>query len=336
VTKLASAFEQFQQLFARINIANINIFSTTTQNYVSLLPDFKQTIENSNKVKLDLTEGGIPPVVHPVGACNTEDKCIELPQAGISVNGISDKNVRITALPNAATIQFFGSADKNQMPLKQIVVDWGDGRPGSLYGDPVNGSFSNQRGALVPNVCVNSKCGFSSNPTANSPIVSVSSNLGCNAIADCKNQTIDVCRPAGEATDFGSILNETCGDRPFTFSSTYDCVANTNINPYFHPACTDDTKVPTDFPNGCCVYQPKVQILDNWGLCNNNGSCPDQKNQNGVVVSAGGNKCYTNISDPNNIIDECTSEFGLTANTPFKYKVLVAPNKNSNSVQPIQ
>jgi len=78
---------------------------------------------------------------------------------------------------------------------------------------------------------------------------------------------------------------------------------------------------------GCCVYQPKVQVLDNWGWCN--GKCVDSLTDgndqtagcyDGKVGNTGNNECgdygvYTD-KDPNS-----------HSNTIFKSKVVVPPNK---------
>jgi len=79
-----------------------------------------------------------------------------------------------------------------------------------------------------------------------------------------------------------------------------------------------------DFPDGYCIFTPSVQVLDNWGWCN--GVCGDDK-------SPGGVGCYNDTVNGKN---ECTTFLNFPnqgAYTPFKYKVLVAPNKTYKPIQ---
>jgi hypothetical protein len=96
----------------------------------------------------DITEVGDaskqprPPVIKSVGACSG-GRCQEGTLGQITVNGQSSGNVVANGRLRV-TLQFFGYADADQMPLKLVAVDWGDGTiSGST--EPIN-FYKNHRG----------------------------------------------------------------------------------------------------------------------------------------------------------------------------------------------
>ena len=64
---------------------------------------------------------------------------------------------------------------------------------------------------------------------------------------------------------FSFILDKTCDSSYFYSEKTYDCKKD---GPNYEATCGSKT---AEFPEGCCIYVPKVQVLDNWGWCN--GDC---------------------------------------------------------------
>ena len=94
------------------------------------------------------------------------------------------------------------------------------------------------------------------------------------------------------------------------------------------------TDCPSGFNKGCCIFNPRVQVTDNWGWCN--GVCSVK--QNGVEVSAGGSGCYdagwkasnamqNNCNSNNqNCENECVHDSQQGAWTPTSsVRVIVAP-----------
>jgi hypothetical protein len=69
----------------------------------------------------------------------------------------------------------------------------------------------------------------------------------------------------GEVVDFG-LTNDACDSRYYREQKTYTCSQAfastldycTPLNPFY--PCQNESE--------CCVFKPRVQILDNWGLCN--------------------------------------------------------------------
>ncbi|OGL74659.1 hypothetical protein A3F52_02240 [Candidatus Uhrbacteria bacterium RIFCSPHIGHO2_12_FULL_47_11] len=61
-----------------------------------------------------------------------------------------------------------------------------------------------------------------------------------------------------------------CQTEPYTVEHLYSCAGTDDPNWETGVACPS-----TDFKSlygGCCVFNPKIQVVDNWGFCN--GTCP--------------------------------------------------------------
>lgn len=116
----------------------------------------------------------------------------------------------------------------------------------------------------------------------------------------------------GNIVDFG-LTPDACDGRYYREQKTYTCSAAfadtlspCSLGSPFYP-CRDEV--------GCCVFRPRVQILDNWGVCN--GSCPGEP---------GGNSCFNSgplpdvnylsaTADPTNADNECY-DLGPGGTTP--------------------
>src|SRR3989339_842159 len=314
-TKINSALKEFQQIFAKINISQFWTFSTDTQKYIPL-----QGV-NTNVVFTDITDKATaPPAIHPVGPCDTSKdfsgsgavNCQEIAEDNFTVNDKYNGNVYITSMPHAATIKFYMNADKNQMPIKKVMINWNDGKPAKKYGDGIDSSLSNQRGSVIANQCLAGTCAYV--PPANSTMETIPSTITCANDLGCKNQTIDICHTQDSTSNFGNLLKTTCENNYFTAFNTYDCKDSTSEG--WDPSCGGDIKMQKSYPGGCCVFKPFVQVEDNWGWCNGTS---------GGTTTASGVGCYN--GDTKSKEDFCLTKFNSTANTPFKYKILVAPSK---------
>ncbi|MEK9152382.1 MAG: hypothetical protein AAB692_03370, partial [Patescibacteria group bacterium] len=180
------------------------------------------------------------------GDCQGEN-CIEV---GDNANGISVEvgNARSNGGTSAPPVpvqagqrvflKFYMYADDNQMPIKRMLVDKGDGQPVARVG-----LFRNHRGLYRR-----------TNPAGLADLCGSGQTWGL--------------QPA--ACETGFIRQEV----------HYEC------NLASLPSC--DGKPANDFGackrGGKCYYKPKVQILDNWDICN--GICPDASNEH-----LAGNKC---------------------------------------------
>jgi hypothetical protein len=226
------------------------------------------------------------PEVWPISECIGEQCKPLMFEGDRSVNGISVNGIDGTGLTSAgfaeprnvvgyggqlrATAQFFGTADKNSGPIEKVIVDWADGR--DVSGN-TTGSYKNHLGREA-----------------------------CNNI------------------DFAHST-DACTDRYFSFSHLYVCnrdrlpeTCTDSSNPgsngcYALNSCPEDVNGGVDGPGSCCVFNPRVQIKDNWGWCN--GTCPG-----GAGPTSNG--CY---------LDECDTSTTSTINpwTYFAGRVIVVP-----------
>jgi len=128
--------------------------------------------------------------------------------------------------------------------------------------------------------------------------------------------------PICNGSSFGQTSPTACDNHYFEFSNSYSCVPNQGANwkKAGDPICGSNPEL----ANGCCVYYPKVQILDNWGWCN--GSCFGES-------SAGGTGCYNGFKPSTSLKNECSdiasgsyTSFG-GGNGVLSKKVIVAPTK---------
>ncbi len=204
------------------------------------------------------------PKIHPLGTCKNSSKCLETDTPGFTVNGKSSGNVIFPNSVASVNIKFFASADKNQMPIKKMQVDWGDGTNVSL-----DGYFRNKRGA------VNGLCGGTG--SANTCFVGdINTKQSCTSNNDCRY--LDNCFAENIAPNFGQIADKTCDNGFQRFDHVYQCVRD-GAGWKAGTACSDEQT--RNLNGGCCEFQPKVQVKDNWGWCN--GSCPGEP---------GGTGCY--------------------------------------------
>lgn len=332
VDKVKESLSLLVQIYAKIPLASMKIFSNDN-NQIYRAPTSSDKLTISNK-DLDITGNlftnynndthvpyGSVPKIHPVGGCDTSGKCEELNTEGFNVNakfpGTKDDNVIIDTKPFEADFTFFYNVDSNHMPAKIIIIDPDTGIVSDIQ--TFNGSFWNQRGYLEDG---SSKCnkekGFCNN------IDGVVSEVSCTTDNDCKGKPIPTCTTdETKAPAFGYILNRTCDLRPYVAKVYYNCKGETD--PHWNKTCdvlsgAQKKKWEDSQLGGCCVYQPKVQVLDNWGWCN--GTC-----KGGADGTDG---CYNAFSQGGK--NECnnkkfSNDPNQHANTIFKAKVIVPPNK---------
>lgn len=206
----------------------------------------------SNRTTTSLT----PPQIHPLGGqikVNGEAKYFEAAEKGFSIN-VSTSTVRTGQDTLPVSLDFFMFANENQMPLREITIDWGDGSTIA----PLAGLYRNKRGA-VPGAT----------PT-------------------------EVCLPQDKAVDYGSIKDMTC-DNDFFHATNYYACRSTGSFGYTSDPALCDPRNPSSFPDGCCIFHPRVQVKDNWGWCN--GTCAGPGCQDMRAMS-GNNQCDTASNAP--------------------------------------
>ena len=226
-----------------------------------------------------LTSATQAPKVMGLGLCKPGGKCLEGTTAGLSINDKTSGNIVFSSGVALVNAKFFGYADKNQMPIRRIKLDW-NGNGTDVVS--LDGYFRNQRGA------VNGACGSagtclvaSTTPGACNPATGANClNTGktCASNSDCTN--LDNCFAESKAPNFGQILGQTCDSAYFRFDHVYQCTRGGD-GWQAGALCPDEQT--RNLYGGCCAFQPKVQLKDNWGWCN--GGCGD-------VSSAGRTGCY--------------------------------------------
>jgi hypothetical protein len=250
--------------------------------------------DNTNNLSGDVGQSAAP-VIHPVGEnCILGDKCLEINTDGITINNVWNHDVWIQNKSETVEMKFYAWADKNHMPLRRLWLDWGDGTEKVEISEAY---IRNYKGA-VNSTCdkIKGKCvGYGEK----------------NCVSDSDCQFLDQCLPLDQAKSFGSVVNLTCDNAFLDFTYSYKCSKD---SPQYQAVCPVAEKDKINFPNGCCVYKPKVQVKDNWGWCN--GTCDGQYG------------CYDGKKNKGCIADKFNSDLSNNhANTSFKGNILVVPIK---------
>lgn len=336
--KVKEALKLLVQIYAKIPANSIQEFSTTTQAYGTPGSTTTYPSLTISKSFLDITgnlstmyssdfhvPAAVAPEVHAVGECDASgNKCMELNENGFNVNGkfpvSATDTIIIDTKPFEADFSFFYHVDSNHMPAKRIIVDPDTGDITDVK-KTSPGSFWNQRGYFTGTTCDKVK-GFCNNYIdANS-----TSDVACTKDEDCAGKQMPICiSDEDKAPSFGYILNMSCDLHPYVAKVYYNCQPG---DPNWHSNCdalNGAQKVAWDAAQlgGCCVYQPKVQVLDNWGWCN--GTCVD-----GTDGTGG---CYNGDTTASaSAVKECDDEYkyfspDTHSNTIFRSKIIVPQNK---------
>ncbi|NBS67464.1 hypothetical protein EBT31_00930 [bacterium] len=215
---------------------------------------------------------GVPPTVWAVdvGSCSDDGlMCEEGTESAITLNGQETGDQSGIQFFNA-TIKFYAAADKNQLPIRQVMIDWGDGmQTGS---DDDENYFKNARG--LQDGQQESQCDLESDWGLTSESCDPY-YFNYNHVYTCTSETLrgDRCDDSdgdGEYDEFPCAIDETGDD-----------VADS------------------------CVFKPRVHVRDNWGWCT--GVC---SSSNDASYSGNETTCYDyegSISGSDST-DECNYE----------------------------
>ncbi|MEK7633100.1 MAG: hypothetical protein AAB473_04935 [Patescibacteria group bacterium] len=196
-----------------------------------------QSNDNNTSAGWDIrAENGKPPSVWAVDVDNCyNDECEEDQTHGLTMNDQNEGDVSSESFYRAY-LKFFAAADKNQLPLRRVIIDWGDdsGAKGSETGDNF---YKNHRG-----------------------------------LEDGKETSI--CEKPVTDSDYAWGMNtDSCDPNYFSYSHIYTCDTTEVITVcadtdgdgiYDNTPCTQDG-------GESCTFRPRVQVLDNWGFCS--GTC---------------------------------------------------------------
>ncbi|MBI5071674.1 hypothetical protein HZB93_02140 [Candidatus Falkowbacteria bacterium] len=188
-----------------------------------------------------------PPQVWPITKC-TGDKCAPLkavrttPVNGVTVGGISGFGFTGTGSTEpinvvgyggqyVSVMQFFGTADPNAGPIRDVQVDWNDG---SELGGTKNARYKNHLG------------------------IKDDGSLQCD--------NTDFSRSAGACTEDYFYFTHTykC---PENGAGVDACTSDTDTNCYAQNSCPEDVNGAVAGNGSCCVFKPRVQFVsgqDPW------------------------------------------------------------------------
>lgn len=220
----------------------------------------------------------------------------------MTINGFYKDNVAIVGKGSVtANLQFYGWADTDHMPLRRVLVDWGDK---TKDGNTI-GMYRNHKAV----------CSTNDTPAAHCHTWSYfGSNITCQSDADCKS----LLQPDGKVNgdgichkDAASLLWSfgdwngggqsagACQEGYFQFMHAYtwtegceggikiDSVTQTDIDQYKLTGVGKDESI--------CIFKPKVQLMDNWDICN--GVKVDGVTPWGYINDAVGEGCGTDVKE---------------------------------------
>ncbi|MBI5369664.1 hypothetical protein HZA85_00510 [Candidatus Uhrbacteria bacterium] len=259
----------------------------------------------------DITEKPTPPKVISLGAC-VGSKCREGKEGTFTVNDQDSGNIE-GKVSKRATVSFFTYANSNQMPIRQIVVDWGDGKNFGAMPWPTDA----QTGSIA-------KDNFYKN------------HRGVNASGQ------EICSSAPD--EFGKTF-DACSSSFVVFNHDYVCTHADIANKLDGRACkyaSDGRLLNSPCTDGKrCIYQPRVNVQDNWGWCT--GFCnagadgtngcfggDEQPGQNVYNNECNIDKCPSKAEDGAQGTAPCPDKTAGTVNNPwvnFDGTVIITPEE---------
>jgi hypothetical protein len=216
------------------------------------------------------------------------------------IEGTGSKHVSVT---------FYAHADKNQMPLRNIVIDWGDDMKGvspeikwpnghKSGSDAETNFYKNRRGLDNSNppkeLCNGSTFGQASEACSSSYVLFTNDYV-------CTNSDVAKLKDA----------NRLCG----------------SIDPKTKSIITSPCYDVDDKDEAYCVFQPRIHAKDNWGWCT--GYCDAGSDNTNSCFSGTDNECEISKypSAGLNIKDLDKAGNGKTVNpwTYFDGKIKIKP-----------
>lgn len=282
--------------------------------------------------------------------CVTAGQC-EISQVGaFSLDGKTEGKIAYVGGQSINTIRFYGWAADEQMGIRDVWVDWGDGTTQEFHDarmknkKPICGM--DKECQFVPGLTCNSTsdCPPAAGKCVETSVCSNRSNVRCTNDVDCYEGGLDVGGKCTRRLTFGNS-EEACEQNYFEFTHVYVCPKDNTLpacgttrycNRDNTKSCTTDsqcgpgdrclTNVDIAPPKGCfdsnnnaCRFTPRVILKDNWGWCS--GECR--------VEVLGGGKLGPGFGGVNNILlpnGGCYDGSGQTLNTDGKTTFYVYDN----------
>lgn len=232
-------------------------------------------IDDSYQLVKNIEDASLRAPAVQAAICN-QDGCSERPDGSIAVNNFRAGFVASASEATAVQVRFYTNVSPNQMPIKRVAVAWGSQWTGVPSVESFDGLYKNRRP-----VCDSKD--FASSPEA----------CSVGYYQFIHYYTFDSC-----VSDGGEVYTVNADGK-----TDLPTVTSGNSTLTFEPL-KKGYRVGDRF----CAFQPRVQIMDNWGWCN--GSCEGD-----------GKGCY---EDSKNTCSVISSEGGLKdVSTPFNGYVIV-------------
>ena len=240
----------------------------TTLNYA-----FRESEESiiSSSLSLnfsDIRDEGNPPRLYALNLSNCEGtECEEGAENALTLNSQSFGDIEESNF-FSATLKFYAAADKNQLPIRRVIIDWGD-EVGS--GD--------HTGSTAPDNLYQNHRGLEAG----------------KSVSKCEQNN----------PEWG-LTPESCDPNYFSYSHIYTCTAGevlglevcTDGNDDGYPDSTPCSESFTGGESAQCVFRPRVHVRDNWGWCT--GTC--------TGASDGNDGCFEHDFDTLNDLTEIDAQ----------------------------
>ncbi|PJB84475.1 hypothetical protein CO086_03405, partial [Candidatus Uhrbacteria bacterium CG_4_9_14_0_8_um_filter_41_16] len=261
---ITTVLSRLNALFAVVT----DVFSWNADDSGKFTNGFYDTYSGSYEINYDATDvratEGTPPTVWAVDTENCGSRyCAEGEEDALTLNNANDGTQESTDGFFRATLKFFAAANTNQLPIRRVIVDWGDGEQSGS--EDSENYYKNHRGLQKDSEGV-----FSA---------SVSK---CDICTD----DLDESWVTSEDSCEWGFTADSCDPNYFTYAHTYRCSDNDLDT---GDACEYSGDNLTNSPcieDDQCVYQPRVHVRDNWGWCT--GSCPNVD----TGTDSGSDECY--------------------------------------------
>ncbi len=217
-----------------------------------------------------------PPTVVSVGDC-VGTECIEDTEGKFNIGEVDGGDLEGEGTYHA-NVSFFTYANSNQMPIRRIVIDWGD---------DFGGVQPTGLGAHWPT-------GSQSGSTAEDNFYQ--NHRGLNATSEQ-----EIC--GSDPVEFGTS-STACSTSYINFAHDYICTDGDTALLTSRTCEYDDTDTtrllnsPCLDSSGACVFQPRVSVTDNWGWCT--GFCD--------AGADGTDNCFSGETEDGTSVRECNIE----------------------------
>lgn len=278
-------------------------------------------------------------------------------------DGVRDEDADRDGSPDAiietsgsyvAQLRFFAFADDDRMPIRRVMIDWGD--DGELTNEIVKGLYKNRKpicessdaaGQPEVGICVTAAgtpTGVTCDPTHQCPI-----EQECLLPVEIENRVQAGTLPAEYGNKQFGDLPRACHPGYFEYLHEYVC-NESDVRDHAEAVAAGRVGLPFVRTVGSladserlnalglenneyvCAFQPKVQVMDNWGWCN--GECVrDYGVADGQIVGIGNRTegCYDGRG-PGLLEQQCSNHTlpGHSPWTAYKNVVIVVPPELSD------